>query len=100
MSLDKRLNSDRVLNQAYKIHKADIDGVVAGIREESSKLSNPNGISKNAMKVGSIPGDVYDAMCFTYGRFCWKDPKFTLWFLEKYPHFKYNPSSTWTTSRF
>ncbi len=100
MSADKQLDSDRIINTAYQFHKKDIVDTIAGIKEQRSKLLNPKGTSKNAMKIGSIPGDIYNAMCYTYGRLCWKDPQFVLWFLKKYPHFKYNPSSSWTTSRF
>ncbi len=96
----KRTNPDDVINYAYTKHKKAIDDVVDGIREESGKLINPKGISDFGMKLASIPGDIYDAFCHTHGRLCWQDPHFIQWFLKKYPHFKYVPSVSWTTSRF
>ncbi len=96
----KKLNADDVLKFTYSNHKKDIDDVMAGIKEESGKLIHPKGISDAGMKLASIPGDVYDAFCHSHGRFCWQDPQFVQWFLKKYPHFKYVPSVSWTTSRF
>lgn len=98
MGLKKDVTLNDVMNQVHQTK--DTTDVIAGIREEAGKLVHPKGIGDYGLKLASIPGDVYDAMCYTYGRFCWQDPHFIQWFLAKYPHFKYVPSVQWTTSRF
>lgn len=99
MGFDAR-SADDILNLTYKFHKREIDDVVAAIREEAGKFKHPKGMSKFGMKLGSIPGCIYDAFCHAYGRFIWQDPHFIQWILGKFSHFKYVPSVRWTTSRF
>ena len=92
--------ADKLFEHTYKNNKKEIDDVVAAVREEAGKFTNPKGISKYGMKLSSVPGSIYNAFCHRYGRLIWQDPHFIQWFLKKCPYFKYVPSVQWTTSRF
>jgi len=89
----RKLSIEDTMEHVYKYHGKTIKSTMDAIRDEAGHMK-PKGISKDMMKVASIPEDVYDMLIQKYGRDCLQDHQFLMWFLDKHPHFKYFPSAT------